>query len=223
MDAQLRLARLLSSRLCHDLLNPLGAVNTGLELLTEQMAAAEGLDLVRKSADTLTRRLECFRFALGAGNAGGADGDAFARVRTLAAALFAGGKVALQWGTADPAGGPEAAKLTLNLVLLASEALPRGGQVAVRTRAMADGLGIAVTARGAGAKLRPDIAAALASGADLAAATARTAQAYFTARLAAGLGAAIEVDPAPAPDLNPTDPAEVRLATLVPLPERGGT
>ena len=97
MQMDLRVAQLLSSRLCHDLVGPIGAVNTGLELLQEGFDDDEkALGLVADSAGEASRRLTFFRgaFGFGAGDKGEATLN---EARKLALGLLASGKVALDW------------------------------------------------------------------------------------------------------------------------------
>ena len=82
MSNDLRLAQLLCSRLCHDLVGPAGAVNAGLELAEEGEMDGDALELVTSSAAEVTRRLAFFRIAFGA-----AGGKASA-VGTLSAAAM---------------------------------------------------------------------------------------------------------------------------------------
>ena len=212
MQVDVKVAQLLCSRLCHDLVSPIGAVNAGLELI-EEGADADGraIGLIATSAGEASRRLSFFRMAFGL--AAGAAGEAPLKdARGLAAGLLRGGKATLDWPAEADADGaslpPDAAKVVLNMVLIASESLPRGGVIGVRTRALDDGLGVAVTAAGTGAKLRDDIGLALngkAAGDDL---TARNAHAHYAQCLARDLGAAIEAEDDAA--------GEVRLVVLIP-------
>ena len=97
MQVDLRVAQLLSSRLCHDLVGPIGAVNTGLELFQEGFDDDEkALGLVADSAGEASRRLTFFRgaFGFGAGDKGEATLN---EARNLAVGLLASGKVALDW------------------------------------------------------------------------------------------------------------------------------
>ncbi len=124
------LAALLCSRLCHDIISPVGAINNGLELLEEGGADEEALRLVRNSARTASSRLKFARIAFGAAGSAGMvidTGDAEA----VAAAYLADEKPELVWN------GPRAllpknkVKLLLNLILVAHAAIPKGGKITV--------------------------------------------------------------------------------------------
>jgi len=198
MQVDLEVAQLLCSRLCHDIVSPIGAVNAGLELL-EEAADDDGraLGLITTSAAEAARRLAFYRVAFGLGV--GAQGAApMQEARALATGLLLGGKAALDWpadsgSTPEGAVAPDAVKVVLNLVLIASESLPRGGTIGVKVKALDDGLGIAVIAAGAGARLRDDLRQALAGRATGDGLSARNVHGHYAQCLARGLGAEIEV------------------------------
>ena len=147
-------ASLLCSRLCHDLLSPVGALNNGIELLadeTDPKMREQCMGLLADSARTTAGKLKFFRLAFGAA---GGFGEAIAvhEVRTALEGMFPpGGKLELQW-LIDGDGLPKsAAKLLLNLALMAGESLPRGGTLALGS----DQLGnvVEIVVRGEGPKL----------------------------------------------------------------------
>ncbi|MDT8287963.1 MAG: histidine phosphotransferase family protein [Elusimicrobiales bacterium] len=197
MTADIRLAQLLCSRLCHDLVGPAGAVNAGLELAEDGDMDGAALDLVTSSASEVTRRLAFFRIAFGAagGKASAVGTLSLNEARELAAEMLAGGKADLHWPESShapdslPAG---VGKVLLLMILLASECLPRGGTVTVHTAALPEGAGLAVSAQGGGAALKPNLAAALAPNAPDDALDARTVHAYFAQNLARADGGFID-------------------------------
>lgn len=209
MDVDLKVAQLLCARLCHDLVGPAGAVNAGLELLHEEGMAAEALDLAARSGQQTTSRLTFYRMAFGFG---GDEAMRLGELRDQAAGMVADGSVSLDWPVDAAAEGSPFAKgagrLILNLLLIALDCLPRGGTLGVRIADLDDGMGVAMTAAGEGARLRPELAAAMASGADVDDLTARTVQGYFTCCLARELRADIEV--------GADSSQQVRIATVVP-------
>lgn len=194
-----KLTELLSSRLCHELIGPLAAVNNGLELLSEgdPSLVNETLGLVRRSAGAAGRRLQFYRVAYG--RAAGPDpAPGLASARELAKGLLQGGKIALDWPEGDDERSlpltNESVKLLLNMIALGVEALPRGGRLSVRIGGVPGAMTAGVTASGAGAGLKDEMRAAMAETADVGALDPRTVQAYFTARLAARLGADLALD-----------------------------
>ncbi len=208
----LKASQFLCSRICHDLIGPVGAVNAGMELLSDlSVADDEALGLVADSAGQITRRLAYYRVAFGAG--GGSGPRALTEARKLALDLMAGGKVTLDWPddgdgtTGSPVTGG-GVKLLMNMVLLAIDSLPRGGTVAVRFADLADGLGVAVTASGVGARLKDGVAPVMAGDDGSEGLSAHTAAAYFARQLALSLGRTIEAFEA--------QDGEVRFAALLP-------
>ncbi|MDP9838909.1 histidine phosphotransferase ChpT [Neorhizobium huautlense] len=125
------LASLLCSRVCHDVISPVGAINNGLELLDEGGTDEEALDLIRASALNASVRLKFARLAFGASGSVGASIDTGEAEK--AAKDFAGAdkKVEVTWT------GPRAiipknrVKLLLNLFMVAYGSIPRGGSLEV--------------------------------------------------------------------------------------------
>lgn len=123
---------LLCSRLCHDLISPVGAINNGVELIEEGEGGdgmGEALDLVAGSARTAARRLALFRLALGSGAGGGAL--PISAARDALDGWFAGGRVQLSWRPVLVAPPPGLLKLALLSALVGEEALPRGGNLTI--------------------------------------------------------------------------------------------
>ena len=202
MGVDLHVAKLLSSRLCHDLVGPVGAVNSGLELLQEGFDEGpdedgRALALVVRSADEANRRLAFYRVAFGFG--AGAKGQAtLDEAGTLAAGFMEYGKITLDWPSGYPQPvKPDVVKVLLNMVLMAMDSLPRGGGVGVTFGDLDEGLGIGVTASGESAVLRDDLRQALAegekgAGGENGALSARNVHAYFAQCMARDLGGLIE-------------------------------
>lgn len=120
------LASLLCSRVCHDIISPVGAINNGLELLDDGGADADAMDLIRTSAVNASARLQFARIAFGAAGSAGVEidtGDA----QAVALAFMKGEKADFTW-TAERALLPKnQVKLVLNLILVANGSIPRGG------------------------------------------------------------------------------------------------
>ena len=203
MASDLELAELMAARLCHDLVGPIGAVANGVELLGEGGAPdPEVTSLIAASARQATRRLQWFRIAFGSGNALPAS-SILAETRRLASGLFEDGRATLDWPAPDSASEAlatrGAAKLLLNIVLLGLESLPRGGAVTVQVAVRGGGLGIAVTAKGTGARVPDDMQAALRSGVAVGDLTPKSVPAYLALRLAEANRAKLTVE-TPGPD-----------------------
>ena len=181
----IRILELLSARLCHELISPVGAIGNGVELLGEDDPdfVRDAVALIGQSAKKAAHRLQFYRFAYGTLAAGTTGPDP----RELLAGLLDGGKVAGEWASEALALPTEWHKLAFNMAVLAVEALPRGG--AVRIEPGAGGKGLVVTARGDAINVPDETRAAIAQSAAPDALTSRTVQGYFTAHLATRLGA----------------------------------
>jgi histidine phosphotransferase ChpT len=153
-------ASLLCSRLCHDLLSPVGALNNGIELLADEHdpeMRQRCLDLLSESARASANKLKFFRLAFGA--AGGfADEVDTREARVAIEGLFGGeGRIELGWMVAEPTMSKPALKVLLNLVLIAGDALVRGGRLDVGAERHDGGLDIAVRAEGPRIVLDPEL------------------------------------------------------------------
>src|SRR5690349_5352232 len=133
-DASLEIASLLCSRLCHDLLSPVGALTNGLELLAEEKdpeMRRRCFELLEQSARISADKLKFFRLAFGAAGGFG-EMVPVAEPRALVDALVAGnGRVEVEWALGGDALPKPAVKTLLNLALIGLEALVRGGTLAI--------------------------------------------------------------------------------------------
>ncbi len=213
MDLQidLRVAELLISRMCHDLVGPVGAVNNGMELLGDDgmEMADDALKLVSRSAGQAAVLLQFYRMAYGmSGNRQGGD---LTPMRELAGQFFSHQKATLEWAQAPaPEGLPESAgKLILNMIILAAETLPRGGTVGVLFSNEAGVVEIVVVAVGADAGLRDETRAGLKEGVAIEDLTPRSVHGYFTRLLARRMGGDLEVAPA--------GPGHLRITAKLPV------
>lgn len=183
----LQLAELLCARVCHDLSGPVGAAAAGAELF-EDMAGAvdeETVGLVAEAATGAASRLKFFRAALGPAaatpQASGAVRDLMNNyLDTLASAASPG--IQLAWPAPPPTLDGESARLLLNLVLLAKDALPRGGRITVEVNEARP----RVVAYGEPAALSDEVRAVL--NGDRAPSGPKGAQAHFARILAERLG-----------------------------------
>ncbi|MGQ0559917.1 MAG: histidine phosphotransferase family protein [Sphingosinicella sp.] len=157
-------ASLLCSRLCHDLLSPVGALNNGIELLADEHdpeMRTRCLELLGESARASANKLKFFRLAFGA--AGGfADEIDTREAKAAVEGLFGGdGRIALGWMVNEPAISKAALKVLLNLALIAGDALVRGGRLDVGTERHNKGLEIVVRAEGSRIVLDPELKSVL--------------------------------------------------------------
>lgn len=144
MDIDLRALELACSKLCHDVISPIGAVNNGLELLEEEDDAAlkaEAAALAQRSARRASILLQVYRSAFG--NAGNQASFGPREAVALGQELLSGGKVQLI-GSALPESAQFPAgygKLTINVIVLAADTLPRGGTVELNVTSPQSGKG----------------------------------------------------------------------------------
>ena len=209
MKVDLRVAQLLCSRLCHDLLGPAGAVGVGVEMLQEvPNDQFDALGLLGRSAVQVNGKLAFYRVAFGLGGLREADSVA-GQARALIAGLIDARSVQLDWpeGDGDEALSAEACKLLLNMVLLAHAALIRGGVLGVRVVPLDGGVGLAAIANGDRSRLREEIRIAAEAPTESAVLTPHTVQAALTRLLADSLQAELEV--------TDTGQGEVRIAAFV--------
>lgn len=131
------LGALLCSRVCHDIISPVGAITNGLEVLDEGGGAemeAFAMDLIRKSARTASGKLKFCRLAFGAAGSAGAfidSGDAEEVVRLF----MENEKPDVTWEGPRALVPKNRVKLLLNLVAASINSIPRGGSVAVTLEA----------------------------------------------------------------------------------------
>lgn len=190
MDLEVRLAELLCTRLCHDLTGPIGAVNNGAEFLGEEGFALQdqAIELIVGSAQQAVVRLQFYRQAYGRVNYQGEAG--LSEVRELATAFFSGSRFELVWpdqyaDAVEVSISRKMAKLVLNMMILISGAMPRGGTLHLSINKRGDGQA-EVCLRGEGGGVREDAEslAALRGKTSIADVTPKTVQPYFMARLA---------------------------------------
>lgn len=199
MHVDLRIAELLASRLCHDLVSPIGAVNNGMELLEEDPDADMLGDAVRLSSGSARQALAVVQFyRLAYGRAGQRLDVPAAELRRLSADFLAPHKTSLVWHAADLDSAPAGSgKLLLNMLALAMEALPRGGELTAGAET-GDATRLSVGAAGRDAGLRAESRQALGDDVAVDDLTARTVQGHFTRLLARRLGGELTVgDPEP--------------------------
>lgn len=128
-DQSLQIAALLCSRLCHDLISPIGAISNGLEVLQDEddpEMRETALSLIEASAQNATARLQFARLAFGVAGSMGAQIDLNDAAR-LANDLLARGKVTLDWRMTGTTAPKDSVKLLLNLILICVDCIPRGG------------------------------------------------------------------------------------------------
>lgn len=189
-DPALDFASLLCSRLCHDLLSPVGAMSNGLELLADEDDPAmreRVMELLNDSARASADRLKFFRLAFGAAGGFG-DEVATAEVKAAVEGLVRGNpRITLGWMVEQPALDKTAAKILLNLTMVAFDSLVRGGRLDVG----AEKDEVVVRAEGPRLVLDQEIRAVLDGKGDETSVSSRSSAAWLIVKLARGRGGRI--------------------------------
>lgn len=122
-----QLADMISSRICHDLISPVGAISNGVELMSELNGYSPEMELISQSAENAQAKLMFFRVAFGASGRGAMIGHASAT--SVAQKMFANGRISVDfptpWGDRDR----NLIKLLYLLLLCIESSLPRGGNM----------------------------------------------------------------------------------------------
>ena len=186
----LDLAALLCSRVCHDVISPVGAIVNGLEVLEDENDASMrdfALDLIRKSSRQASARLQFARLAFGAAGSAGASID-LGDAEQVARGMFQDEKVKLSW-TAPRALLPKnRVKLLLNLIVIATNAVPRGGTIDVVVTGDAEASEFVLTSKGMNARIPPHVEELLAGSPDSGTVDAHGIQAYYAGLVARAAG-----------------------------------
>lgn len=190
----LDLAALLCSRVCHDLISPVGAIVNGLEVLEEskdEETKTFALDLIKKSARTGSAKLQFCRIAFGAAGSAGAQidtGDA----ESVARGFIEDEKVKLTWTLPRIFMGKNRVKLVLNMLIIGGQAIPRGGVLKVEPIGEGENMGFRVSSTGLNARV-PAVQDLLNGGSEGHTVDAHAIQPYYTGLLARECGVAVTV------------------------------
>ena len=158
-----RLSAYIASRICHDLVSPVSSVTNALDLMDEpgdpeMKVQAEAL--LREGADKAAARIQFLRYAFGSIGLSSGAADIH-DARKITEAFVKSHKPSIEWDIQTDHLSFSHARLMMNLVIMATEALPRGGVVSVRIRSEVGGMTITLTAKGDRARLKDDVAAAV--------------------------------------------------------------
>ncbi len=197
MSADLRMAEMLCTRLCHDLTGPIGAVNNGAEFLSEEgfNMQSQAVELIISSAFSAVTRLQFYRTAYGTVKENGEAN--LADKQKLAQDFFAGSKITLDWPDShtDSAGvsiSLKMSRLISNLLIVTSSTLIRGGTIAIRISQTDDGKkSVAFTTTGPGLKWEKEVEQILCGDMTSIEINPRNVQTCFTRKLADELAASI--------------------------------
>ena len=195
-ETEIDFASLLCSRLCHDLLSPVGAMNNGIELLADEHdpdMRQRCMDLLTESAKAAADKLKFFRLAFGAAGGFGSEVDPNDAKLVIEPMVTSSGRTVLDWAVPAQMMPKRAVKILLNLVLLANDALIRGGTLSVGAEAHAGELEIVIGASGPKILMEPAIRDALAGQLAPAALDPRTAAAWMARTLTVQNGGMLQL------------------------------
>jgi histidine phosphotransferase ChpT len=190
----LELAALISSKICHDVIGPVGAIYNGLEILDEDTdpdAKTYALDVIRNVTEQASARLQFARFAFGAAGSAGSMID-LGTAEQITRGFIGQGKHKLVWRSVAGHMGKDKVKLLLNLVASAVTALPRGGEIDVGLGGSMERPSFLIRCRGTGAR-PPQYLTDFVLGQQPPQLDAMTIQAYYTWRLAGTAGLRLEI------------------------------
>lgn len=190
------LASLLCSRLCHDLLSPVGALSNGLELLADEKdpeMRKRCFELLEQSAKASADKLKFFRLAFGAAGGFG-DQVSVNEARALVDALVgANARVSVNWMFGVDSLAKPTVKTMLNLALIGLDALVRGGTLDIGAEVRDGNTEIVVRAAGQRIAFDATIGQALEGTLPAHELASRTAPAAMIQQLAASIGGSIQV------------------------------
>jgi len=205
------LASLLCSRLCHDLMSPVGALNNGIELLADEQdpeMREKCLELLAESARASANKLKFFRLAFGAGGGFGESIDTREAQMALQGLFGPERRIELGWMVADAKLPKGAVKLLLNLAMIAGDALVRGGRLDVGAETDGGQLELVLRAEGPRLLLDPSFRETLKNGARDGSVEPRAAGAWLAHSLIEEAGGTLQL----------SDPNEELLLIGVNLP-----
>lgn len=195
MTSSTDLAALLCSRLCHDLLSPIGALSNGLELMADEKdpeMRKRCFELLEQSAKISTDKLKFFRLAYGAAGGFGDEVPADEPRALVAGLVAANDRIEFEWAVAETTLPKPAVKVLLNLAAIAIDALVRGGTLAVGAERRQGTTEIAVRASGPRVAFDGNIGKALDGSLAPHELSGRTAPAHMIRLLAEELGGGLQ-------------------------------
>ena len=208
------LASLLCSRLCHDLMSPVGALNNGIELLADETdpdMREKCLELLADSARASANKLKFFRLAFGAAGGFGEEIDTHEAEVALEGLFGPERRIELGWVVGDEKLPKDAVKLLLNIAMLAGDALVRGGRLDVGAERRGDEIELAVRAEGPRILLDPALRQTLANGVNEGPIEPRAAGAWLAHNMITAAGGSIQL----------SDPGSEALMIGAHLPRQG--
>jgi len=191
-------AALLCSRVCHDVISPVGAIVNGIEVLEDEGAAdmrEMALELIINSARQASNRLQFTRLAFGAAGSAGARldlGDAEQVVR----GMIEDDRIKVEWRLPRELLPKNRVKLLLNLMLLATNTIPRGGIIQVEAAGSGDGMGFTIASTGSHSRVPEGVEALVEGAAPAGGLDAHSVQPFYAGMLARDCHVAVRFEKA---------------------------
>lgn len=181
----LDLAALLCSRVCHDVISPVGAIVNALEVLEEDDPSMRdfALELIKKSARNASARLQFARLAFGAAGSAGAMID-LGDAGNVANGFLNDEKLSLDWEAPRALLPKNQVKLLLNLLIIAASAVPRGGRLVSRAVVEGEQGSFTITASGSHARIPAHVEELIAGRSETGAIDAHAVQPLYTGMVA---------------------------------------
>lgn len=192
--SDLELAALISSKICHDVIGPVGAIYNGIEILDEDDnadAKTYAMDVIRNVTEQASARLQFARFAFGAAGSAGAQID-LGTAEQISRGFIGKGKHKLTWRGAPGHMAKDRVKLLLNLIASSITCLPRGGEIEVSIIGSLEKPAFVLRCQGPNARPPQYLTDFVGTG-DQPPLDAMTIQAYYTWRLANSTSMQIEI------------------------------
>lgn len=189
------LAAMLCSRLCHDMLSPVGAMSNGLELLameSDPEMRRSVVGLLEQSATTSTNKLKFFRLAFGAAGGFGESVEVDEPKALIDALVAERPKITVGWALSGNTLAKPAVKVLLNFGQIAIDALVRGGTLDIGAETREGNCELVVRAQGPKIAFDDTIGKALDGSLEPADLTSRTAAAHMIALLAKECGGGLQ-------------------------------
>ncbi|MFN0264569.1 histidine phosphotransferase ChpT [Tepidamorphus sp. 3E244] len=191
----MELAALLTSKICHDLISPVGAINNGLEVMADEANADMhefALDLVVKSAEQASNKLQFCRMAYGAGSSAGSEID-LGEAGQVTRGFIESERTKLNWAAPHGALAKDKVKLLLNLIIIANTIIPRGGEITADVNR--DTGSLKVFAKGTNAKVPAGVRELVSGEMPETGIDAHSIQPYYTKLVAADAGLVVAFQP----------------------------
>jgi histidine phosphotransferase ChpT len=179
------LASLISSRICHDLISPIGALNTAIEVLDDTSSEEmheDALRLIKLAASQASAKLSYLRIALGS-NSTSKGVMNLEKLKFLTENMFNTDKHRFYWAASELKLEKNIVRILLNILILATQSVPRGGQIAIEIEEKSEQINLVISATGIKSKLDKQTEDALKGNMDSAELDGRVIQPFFTGML----------------------------------------